>query len=54
MEHPMMKGTLILGLVIDAAINRTDSGVGTESWAATAIVSNEVIIHIPIELTRKK
>lgn len=54
MEHPMMKGTLILGLVIDATINRTDFGVGTGSWAATMVVGDEVRIHIPIELNRMK
>ncbi|HAK12885.1 MAG TPA: polyisoprenoid-binding protein, partial [Chitinophagaceae bacterium] len=53
-EHPMMKGTIILGLVIDTTINRTDFGVGTGSWAATMVVGDEVRIHIPIELNRMK
>lgn len=54
MEHPMMKGTLILGLVIDTTINRTDYGVGTGNWAATMVVGDEVKIHIPMELNRMK
>lgn len=54
MEHPMMKGTIILGLVIDANINRNEFEVGTGSWAATMVVGDEVRIHIPIELNRMK
>lgn len=54
MEHPMMKGTIILGLVIDTTINRNEFGVGTGSWATTMVVGDEVKIHIPIELNRKK
>lgn len=54
MEHPMMKGTIILGVVIDTTIDRTDYGVGTGDWAATMVVGNEVKIHIPMELNRKK
>lgn len=54
MEHPMMKGTIILGVLIDTTINRTDYGVGTGSWAATMVVGDEVRIHIPMELNRMK
>jgi len=54
MEHPMMKGTLILGVVIDTTIDRTDYGVGTGDWAATMVVGDEVRIHIPMELNRKQ
>lgn len=54
MEHPMMKGTIILGLVIDTKINRTDFGVGTGNWAATMVVGDEVRIHIPMELNIMK
>lgn len=54
MEHPMMKGTMILGLVIDTSIDRTDYGVGTGDWATTMVVGDEVDIHIPMELNRKK
>lgn len=54
MEHPMMKGTLILGVAIDTTIDRTDYGVGTGDWAATMVVGDEVKIHIPMELNHKK
>jgi len=53
-EHPMMKGTIILGVLIDTSIDRTDYGVGTGDWAATMVVGDEVKIHIPMELNRKK
>jgi len=54
MEHPMKKGTLIMGILIDTTINRTDFGVGTGNWATTMVVGNAVKIHIPMELNRKK
>lgn len=53
MEHPMMKGTLILGLRIDTTLDRTDYGVGVGDWAATMVVGDEVRINIPMELNRK-
>ncbi len=54
MEHPMMKKKIILGIVIDATIDRTDYGVGTGDWATTMVVGDEVKIHIPMELNRTK
>lgn len=54
MEHPMMKGTLILGLATNLKINRNDYGVGTGDWVATMVVGNEVNISINMELNRKK
>lgn len=54
MEHPMMKGTLILGLAIETQLNRNDYGVGTGDWAATMVVGNEVRIKINMELNRMK
>lgn len=53
MEHPMMKGVFVLGVSISTTIDRTDFGVGTGDWAATAVVSDEVKIHIPMDLVRK-
>jgi len=53
MEHPMMKGTTILGLEFDTTINRTEYGVGTGDWAATMVVGDEVNVKIPLELNRK-
>lgn len=54
MEHPMMRGTMILGLEFNYSLDRTDYGVGTGDWAATAVVGDEVEISIPMELNRKK
>ncbi len=52
MEHPMMKGKIILGLALQTKINRTEYGVGTGSWAATMIVGDEVDINIHMELNK--
>lgn len=54
MEHPMMKGTIILGVLIDTTLDRTNYGVGTGNWATTMVVGDEVRIHIPMELNRMK
>lgn len=54
MEHPMMKGTIVLGILIDTTLDRTDFGVGTGDWATTMVVGDEVRIHIPMELNRMK
>ncbi len=54
MEHPMMKGTEILGISLLTKIDRTMFGVGTGSWSATAVVGDEVTIKVNMELNRKK
>ncbi len=54
MEHPMMKGTIILGLASTMKINRNDYGVGTGSWATTMVVGDNVDININMELNRMK
>lgn len=54
MQSPIKQGIMVLGLVLDTKIKRSDYGVGTGSFAATAIVGDEVNIHIPMELNRKK
>lgn len=54
MEHPMMKGTIILGLISNLKINRNEYGVGSGDWAATLVVGDEVDITINMELNRKK
>jgi len=54
MEHPMMKDVFILGISINTTINRTDYGIGIGDWGATSVISDEVEIHIPIDLVRKK
>ncbi len=54
MVHPMMKNVIILGLQSNSKIDRTQYGVGTGSWAATAIVGDEVDVNINMELNKKK
>ncbi len=54
MIHPMMKNVVILGLQSSIKIDRTQFGVGSGSWAATAIVGDEVDININMELNKKK
>lgn len=54
MEHPMMKGTIILGLASTIKINRNDYGVGTGTWATTMVVGDNVDININMELNRMK
>jgi polyisoprenoid-binding protein YceI len=52
MEHPMMKGTKILGLAFKTSINRTDYKVGTGNWATTMVVGDNVDVEINLELNR--
>lgn len=54
MEHPMMKGMIILGLSTQLKLNRNDYGVGTGDWAATMVVGDEVAIDIHMELNQMK
>lgn len=54
MEHPMMKGTTILGLSSSLKINRNDYGVGSGDWASDMVVGNEVRINIYMELNAMK
>jgi polyisoprenoid-binding protein YceI len=43
-QHPMMKGTTVMGIKAEIKLNRNDYGVGTGSWAATMVVGDEVSI----------
>ncbi|MCF8459370.1 MAG: YceI family protein [Flavobacteriales bacterium] len=52
-EHPMKKGTIISGIQLKTTINRNDYGVGSGSWAASAVVGDEVDIKVTLELSRK-
>lgn len=54
MEHPMKKGKVILGVVFETKINRTDYHVGSGKWGQTMVVGDEVSIDIHAELTSKK
>jgi len=53
-DSPWKENTQIMGLRIKTSINRTDYEVGTGSWAATAIVGDEVTIDISMELDAPK
>jgi polyisoprenoid-binding protein YceI len=44
--------TTVASLRIRHQLNRNDYGVGTGSWAATAVVGDEVNIEILMELHR--
>ncbi|MCF8276476.1 MAG: YceI family protein [Flavobacteriales bacterium] len=52
-EHPMKKGTLVSGVQLKTTINRNEYGIGSGSWAASAVVGDEVEIKVTLELTRK-
>lgn len=54
MEHPMMKGSKLIGLSFNTSLNRTDYNVGTGNWASTLVVGDNVDIEINLELTRKE
>jgi len=54
MDHPMMKGSKILGLSFNTSINRTDYKVGTGNWATTMVVGDNVDVEINMELNRKE
>ncbi len=52
-DHPMMKGTTVMGIQAEAKLNRNDYGVGSGSWAATMVVGDEVNIKIILEANHK-
>lgn len=52
MEHPMKKGKQLVGIKAETTINRNDYGVGTGSWAATAVVGGDVKITVFLEASR--
>ena len=54
MDHPMLKNTELLWISLKTKLDRTSFGVGTGSWAATAVVGDEVLINVNMEMTRKK
>lgn len=53
-DHPMKKGVEIIALKGGLKIDRNEYGVGSGSWAATAVVGEEVTIKVVIEGNRKK
>ncbi len=54
MDHPMMKNTEIIGISLKTKLDRNSFGVGTGSWAATAVVGDEVLVNVNMEMNRKK
>ena len=54
MDNPWKKGSEILGVKLNTTINRTEFGVGTGSWAATAVVGDEVDVSVNMELDAVK
>jgi len=53
-EHPMKKSKLITAMRAEFSLNRNDYGVGSGSWAASAVVGNEVKVSLLIEANRNK
>ena len=51
-DHPMKKNKQLLGIRSDFSLNRTVYGVGTGSWAATAVVGDEVNTTILFEAVK--
>lgn len=52
MAHPMKPGYLVAGARAALTLKRTDFGVGTGSWAETAMIGDEVAVTLEIEATR--
>lgn len=53
-DHPMKKGKLITAMRAEFSLNRNEYGVGTGSWAATAVVGDEVKVSVLLEANRNK
>jgi len=53
-DNPFKEGYLVAGLRSKTSINRNDWGVGTGSWSATAVVSDNVDINITLEVSKEK
>jgi polyisoprenoid-binding protein YceI len=54
MDNPWSEGKVILGVKIETSINRTEYGIGTGSWAATAVVGDDVAVKVVMELDGAK
>lgn len=53
MDHPMMKGTKILGLAFKTSIDRTDYKIGVGDWASDMVVGDKVGVAVNMELNKK-
>ncbi|MCM4157973.1 YceI family protein [Gramella sp. AN32] len=54
MDHPMMKGTKILGLQFKTDIDRSNYNVGVGDWASDMVVGDTAEVTINMELNRKE
>lgn len=53
-DHPMKPGHLVAGATARMTVSRTEYGVGSGSFAETAVVGDEVEIEIRLEASRPK
>lgn len=53
MDHPMMKGTQVLGLQFKTKLNRSDYSIGVGDWASDMVVGDTADVTINMELHRK-
>ncbi|TVQ15910.1 MAG: polyisoprenoid-binding protein [Balneolaceae bacterium] len=53
MEHPMRENTTVAGFKAGYKLMRTDFGVGSGSWAMTAVVGDEIDIEILMEVLHR-
>lgn len=51
-EHPMKKGTTIMGLAFTTEINRNDYKVGSGDWMSNKIVGENIKITVNTELNK--
>lgn len=51
-DHPMKKGTEIMGLAFNTKINRNDYNVGAGDWTSNKIVGETVVITVNTELNK--
>ena len=51
-DHPMKKGTIIMGLAFNTEINRNDFNVGAGDWTSNKIVGEKVKISVNTELNK--
>lgn len=52
MEHPMRENTLVAGFEANTSLSRLAYGVGSDGFAQTAVIGEEVNIDIFLEVTR--
>ena len=53
-DHPMRAEYLVTGVRAGTTLRRTEFGVGTGTWAETALIGDEVAVRIEIEANRPR